>query len=161
VIELCQLDHPALAETVFDEYVPVTMTWPDYHKLLDAPLYVRYAGSGSLLELKFHPDSCRLVEAVLVAAPGLRREHGSLHPSATEAAVAACLSVQADRPSDSPVVLEVTAFDDCMLIAVEPTPPLSWAGSGPVLFGLDASRQVVALCVQWDSGQRGLVLTAG
>ncbi|TDD17599.1 hypothetical protein E1218_27535 [Kribbella turkmenica] len=160
-MELCQLDHPPLIETVFDEYVPVTITWPDYHKLLDIPLYVRYEGAGGLLEMKFHPDSSRLIEVVLVNAPGVRREHRCLYPAATHVAVTACLSARSGGLPGLFGKLEVTAFDDYMVLAVESAPPLSWVGTAPVLFGLGESRQVVALCVQWEPSARDLVLMAG
>lgn len=160
MIHLCHLDEPLPADVEFDEYVPVTLTWPEAGRLLDAPLYMRFEGSGRLLELKFHPQSRHLVEAVLVNVSGVQRDCSPLDPVSVDAAATACWSERAGTGTGAQDLFAVIAHDDCLVINLANGPSTSWVGSRPVLFGLKGASEVVAISVLWDVGTREAFLSA-
>lgn len=160
MIHLCHLDEPLPADVEFDEYVPVTLTWPEAGRLLDAPLYMRYGGSGRLLEMKFHPHSRRLVEAVLVSASRVQRDRSPLDPVSADDAATACWSERAGTGSGAHEMFALIAHDDCLVIDLANSPSTSWVGLRPVLFGLNGASEVVAISVMWDDGEREAFLAA-
>lgn len=160
MIELCQRDEIVAPDVVVDEYGPVTVTWPEAQRLLDPPRYVRFAGAGRLLELKFHPQTRQLIEAVLVSAAGAERGEGSLSPGSTDRAAGACLAEGIETANEEHELSRLVGYDDCLVIGLAPPMPTAWTGTRPVLFGLDDSSDVVALCVVWEAGEREIYLSA-
>lgn len=160
MIEVCYLADAVAADVEFDEYVPVTITWPGAYRLLDPPLYVRYSGLGRLLQLKFHPESRRLIELVLVSASGLRRVHESLNLPAVGATAMARWSDSAGEVAGEGGPPALTAFDDCLVLGISAVPPERWVGTEPVVFGLDRADQVTAISVGWGASGRDLVVEA-
>lgn len=158
MINLCQRDETAPPEVVIDEYVPVTVTWPEAHRLLDPPRYRTYSGAGRLLELKFHPHRHQLLEVVLVSAAGIQRGEGSLEPSSEGGVVTACLSEDGPETEDGELS-RLIAYDDCLVIGLAPKVPSSWVGTEPVLLGIDEASDVVALGVMWGPPERELCLS--
>ncbi|MGH4001775.1 MAG: hypothetical protein ACRDTJ_30425 [Pseudonocardiaceae bacterium] len=160
MLELCASDVADPADVEFDEYVPVTVTWPAAHRLLDQPGYVTCQGRVGLLELKFHPSSGHLVEAVLVSARGIEVAEGALVPTSDDEFRTVCWSKE-NQQVDVVRRVDAVAYDDCLVVALAPDPVERWVGSMPVLFGQGASGEFVAMCVQWDSRERRLVLEPG
>lgn len=91
MFDFCQADDRVDVEVEFDEHVPVTITYPEYRRLLKPPLYVTYSQDNALLDLKFSPFSRRLVEAVLVNAPYVRYEGDSSPPASDDETLTLCL----------------------------------------------------------------------
>lgn len=149
MIEPFRLDHPVEVIVEFDEYLPVTITWPDALSL-DPPTYRRYASGGSVLELKFNPLSRRIVEAVLVTASDVRQVAASLAPVSSDklATVGWAERQTSERSKDT---LLLAAYQDFLLISLSVEPVAEWIGALPVYFGISQASCAVALCVQWDS----------
>lgn len=141
----------------FDAYVPVTITWPEALDLLEPPTYLAFSSGESLLELKFHPSSYRIVEVALVNAPSIIRGDRSLRPVTEDKAAVACWRNEgADGLSET--ALDVTAFDDCLVVSWSTVVVAHWVGCAPVYFGQGDQGNVVALCVNWSASDRDHVL---
>lgn len=80
MITMRQVSSLGSAVAVFDGYVPLTATWSSAGGLLDPPRYIELQDVNGYLELKFHPHTGILVEAVLAAAPGIQAGQGNLAP---------------------------------------------------------------------------------
>ncbi len=148
---------PALT---FDPYVPLTAVWSD-DEGPDKPRYLRRADRNGYLEFKFHATRGDLLEAVLVAAPGLRVvEERLLVPPPAALEEGDVLPVL-DPPESDPQeqgTLAITAYQDVLHVALGPTRESRWVGLEPVLFGLAADDTLVALCALWTPEERALVV---
>lgn len=144
---------------MLDEYVPITITWPEARRLLDAPRYLSFGGSGRLLELKFHPQTRLLVEAVLVSAAGVQQGGGSLSPESADGAVSGCLAQDDASVAERNDLSRLVVYDDCLLIGFGRPVPARWVGSRPVLLGVDDLSMVIALCVMWEPRERETFLS--
>jgi hypothetical protein len=155
MIELASFAGPGDADVEFDEYVPVTVTWPESLQLLETPLYVRCVEDHRLLELKFSPLTKNLVELVLVNSPGLRRTDAALAAEISDINVNARWA--GDDKGGSFDRLEVTAFEDCLMMNFSGEPIDAWTGTGPVFFGTVTSGSVGAICVRWTPSDQEVV----
>lgn len=161
MIETCWSEHAAEVKVEFDEYVPVTVTWPESGRLLDQPVYWRCASGQAVLELKFHPSSRRIVEAVLVNAPNIRLVAEALAPRSNDERATVCFPDRVGSEGSGCAELIVTAFEDCLLISLSNGLIVQWVGGAPVYFGQDSAGDVVALCVLWSPRDRALVMGLG
>lgn len=140
----------------FDEYVPVTVTWPESSQFLAGPVYVRCVEDHRLLELKFSPSTMNLVELVLVNAPGLQRQGVTLSRDVRDSTTNAHWT--GNEKGGELEHLEVRAYEDCLMMAFSAEPIDAWTGRGPVLFGTIASGLVGAIGVRWTPANQDVVL---
>lgn len=155
MIELASFAGPGDFDVEFDEYVPVTVTWPESLQLMEPPLYVRCVEDHRLLELKFSPLTKNLVELVLVNSPRLQRTSAALAPAVSDINVNA--RWVGDDKGGSFDRLEVTAFEDCLMMNFSGEPINAWTGSGRVLFGTVESGSVGAMGVLWTPSDQETV----
>lgn len=152
-----QAGSPGPADVEFDLYVPFTATWRAAGGLLDPPRYAGLRGESGYLELRFHPHTGILTEAVLAAAPGILAEQRALAPRSRESdGLMPCLGPGETfpRPGDR---LVIKAYPDYLYVCFGPG-PVRWAGPDPVLFGLTAGETLTAIAAQWTGAERELVL---
>ncbi|MFI2104615.1 hypothetical protein ACH436_15065 [Isoptericola sp. NPDC019693] len=147
MIELAGPDAPGEVAVEFDEYVPVTATWPAYERLSSPPTYVRAVEQHRLLELKFDPVEHDLAELVLVNAPGARSVEQSFAAQVADAPVTA-------RWSGGPEGyeyprLDIAYYQDCVLMTFSTETFRDWRGRGPVFFGILDSGLVGAVGIRW------------
>jgi hypothetical protein len=157
VITVRQVSSPGSVDVEFDGYVPLTATWSTAGGLLDSPRYVELRSENGYLELKFHPHTGILIEAVLAAAPGMEIEQQALAPR--------------NQGSDSPMPylapeetfpwagtrLAIKAYLDYLYVSFGRDPE-QWVGPGPVIFGLTEDQGLTAIAAQWTSAERHTVL---
>jgi hypothetical protein len=77
VITMRQVEALESVNVDFNEYVPLTITWSGASEVLESPRYVELRGGNGYLELKFHPSSGILIEAVLAAASEIQVEQAN------------------------------------------------------------------------------------
>lgn len=155
MIELASFAGTGDVDVEFDEYVPVTVTWPESLQLMEPPLYIRCVEDHRLLELKFSPLTKNLVELVLVNSPGLQRTGAALAPEVSDINVHA--RWVGDDKGGSFDRLEVTAFEDFLVMNFSGEPINAWAGAEPVFFGTVASGSVGAICMRWTPSDQEVV----
>lgn len=147
-----------LPRVEFGEYVPFTVTWDDYDKLLDPPICFVVSSDAGVLEFKFHPDTMRLVEVILVAAPAIRSSNESMGP------VHPCdqgWGLDSIPSGESPVVSEISTvvgYRDCIYVIMDDRTPDCWIGSTPLFIGLSKEGKAMVLRLDWDRTSRALVL---
>jgi hypothetical protein len=157
VITMRQVSSPGPADVEFDGYVPLTATWSTVDGLLDPPRYVELRDENGYFELKFHPQTGILIEAVLAAAPGMQIEQQALAPR--------------NQGPDGPMPylspdetflwtgnrLAIRAYPDYLSVSFGHDPE-QWAGPGPVIFGLTKNQGLTAIAAQWSTAERESVL---
>lgn len=148
--------EPVDVDVEFDEYVPVTVTWPEASNFLASPVYVRCVQEHRLLELKFSPSTSNLVELVLVNSPGLQRQEGTLLSNVRDAPVNARWTGK--ETGDQFDHLDVLAYKDRLVMIFTTEPIDAWTGRGPVGFGTVASGALGALSVRWSPAEQEVVL---
>lgn len=155
MIKLTEYAESSDPDVEFDEYVPVTATWPEATEFLQPPVYVRCVEKHRLLELKFNPSTRNLVELVLVNAPGLEIEHRKLS-GIQDAAVRARWTGNASGGEFDR--LTVTALEDFLLMNFSADLAVRWIGQGAVVLGTTESGSVGAIAVRWKTSERKAVL---
>ncbi len=123
--------------------------WPEANRSLDPPLYLTFDGAVGFLELKFHPETREVLGAVLVTAKRTRRQARRLSPRTSNAAATVRLVETAGASPRRQPLAGTDVYDDCIVIWLAAAAPTTWIGTPTVLFGLDESSAVVALCVLW------------
>jgi hypothetical protein len=159
VITMRQVSSPGQVDVEFDEYVPLTAAWRSAGGLLDPPRYVELRDENGYLELKFHPDTGILIEAVLAAATGIQVERGTLAPHSQEPDGLMPYLGPAEafpRPGDR---LVIKAYPDYLYVSFGEK-PVQWTGSDPVIFGLTGDQTLTAIAARWTDAERESVLAA-
>jgi hypothetical protein len=141
----------------YNEYVPLTITWPNASEVLEPPVYVVRQDENGYLEFKFHPSTGILIEIVLTAAPGLTVEQTSLAPLSPEDASLMPFLDSTDSAPETGSPLVIKAYPDYLYVSFGPDADL-WTGSGPVLFGLAGEQSLTAICARWTGSERESVL---
>lgn len=156
---MLRLSHftPVLAgpDIEFDSYVPLTLTWPGYHRSLDAPRSYLMGGRGNYLELKFERSSGELVEVVLVSAASITlRDVDSAASVVDERAVLPVFDLHTlNSDSAEGVQVYITAYVDMLEIRIGESRSEFKTG-GPVVFGVTGDKFLSLLSLMWTEDQR-------
>jgi hypothetical protein len=157
VITMKQLSPPGHPDVEFDAYVPLTATWSNASGLLDPPRYTALQDENGYLELKFHPETGILTEAVLVAAPGIQAEQGNLGPRSQGPDG---LMPYLDPGDNFPAAghrLVIRAHPDYLYVSFGRDPG-QWTGTDPVIFGIAEDQSLTAIAARWTPAERESVL---
>lgn len=157
MITMRQSSSPGSPDVEFDAYVPLTATWSIANALLDPPRLTALQDENGYLELKFHPDTGILVEVVLASAPGIHVEQGRLDPRIQ---ASADLMPHLDSSDNFPAPgdrLVIRAYQDYLYISFGRDLG-QWAGTDPLIFGVDGEQRLTAIAVRWTGTDRKSVL---
>ena len=151
---------PGPVAVEFGEYVPLTITWERARAILEPPGCLALRSPDGYLELKFHPVTGMLAEAVLAAAPGMHVREERLAPSAAgDAGHMPFAAPGTGHAGEALGPLAARAYQDCLVVSFGPA-PACWSGAGPVLFGVAGDQVLTALCARWTPAERELALAS-
>jgi hypothetical protein len=143
-----------------DPYVPVTVTFPGYHK--PEPLrsvVLRGAGGSGIVEIKVHAATGELVE-VVVPAGALNEatgSSGSVSVSPEHQDAVPVLAFPDDSATyDADVMLSV--HDDAVEIRIAAGVPATFGGTPEVCFGSGDAGELVTIAVQVSADQAAELL---
>lgn len=144
----------------FDDYVPVTITWPDYFRIEEAPDTRMCVSAGCIVEVKTRKGSVDVVELVVVTArpPALQVVDSVLAPDgATQEDEGPSLTLPSDDDLPAP---RPWIFHDYFVLAWSELVGVRWRRAGGLQFGLDSSCSLLALAVPWSRVEnRAMVLS--
>ncbi|MFC8192368.1 hypothetical protein ACFUMH_11995 [Cellulomonas sp. NPDC057328] len=137
----------------FDDHVPVTVTWPDYFTLEEAPTAHMCVSPGCIVEVKTRKGSSDVVELVVITArpPALQVIDSVLAPNGVkqwDEGPSLTLPSDDDLPAPRPLI-----FHDCFVLAWGEIGGVRWRRAGELQFGLNSSCSVLALAVPWSRAE--------
>ena len=149
---------PGVPDIAVDPYVPVTVTFPGYHR--PEPLrsvVLRGTGGSGIVELKVHTANGELVEVVVPAGvpTGAAGSFGSVALDHQDAVPVLAF------PDDSATYgAEVTlsVLDDAVVIRIAGEAPATFGGTPEVRFGLAADGGLVEIAVRISADQAAELL---
>lgn len=148
--------------TDYDEYTPLTVTWPHHLRSLDSPVSFGLAGEGGYLELKFNPGSGELGELVLVSAVA-RVHHERIMESVFSSGVPVpVVKLPAGRDgnrnySDN-LPLPQIAHDDGLEIRLSDKTPTEITSGATASFGTLANGELATIYIRWSASNRELYI---
>jgi hypothetical protein len=138
----------------YDQFVPVTITWPRYHRLLEPLRIVDIQGSNGYIEFKADTITGELVEVVVPSAVAIvmSRQFGAAYSQGSF-----CVPVieQTMSPEDSAEnVPRFEIYDDLLRIVLSGKPERHVKGAGSVAFGIGDANIFASLYLHWTATER-------
>ncbi len=143
----------------YDPYVPLTITWQRYSRLLQSPRIVGIHSEAGYIEFKLDPESGELVEVVVPAATPIR----AVEPPCTGPGMSGLwvpVIREAAEPAEASSALRFTVYYDTLKITISGRRDEHLRGDGPVWFGTDETGALSSLTAVWTEVGREAFLAA-
>lgn len=144
----------------YDEFVPLTLTWPAYHRTLDPPRTIMLRGPEAYLEVKLNAQDGELLELVVVSAVALASP-AKVDDEAT--AVEPYVPI-IDLPALATTVntpdLKFEAYQNCLRIVFRDRAASRSVGAHPVTFSVDRQSSLTSTTLHWTPSERSTFLAA-
>ncbi|TYB66222.1 hypothetical protein FXF59_04455 [Microbispora tritici] len=133
--------------------MPLTLTWPRYHRTLEPPAVVLLRGPQGYLELKLDTRSGELLEIVIPsAAATVKTLPDDFRPTSGQNYVPLVRAPEQDAIEVPNLHFKI--HGDHLRITLHKQPEESYIGADSVSFGVGAEGLLVSVILQWTPLER-------
>ncbi|MCX5129477.1 hypothetical protein [Streptomyces sp. NBC_00347] len=158
-VYLARVNQSHSPQVEVDEHVPVTLTWPRYHRVAEPPASMMLELGGCLFEVKTDRSNGELIELILV---DVQRRNLVRVPTPLEwqdfTPGVPCLNSE-EESEESANSMQARLHPDGFHMTLSPERVAQWIGDQNCIFGFSSSDRLTDILIRLSPEDAGLAFS--